>query len=92
MNKGYGGVQLHLRESMIKDHDGYLGMHRCTFDVGNIQSLNVLPTDDGPFWITKAERERLIVTAKSFLLLLVLKAELGSIGILSDCCNYLPIE
>jgi hypothetical protein len=27
MNRGYGGVQLQICESMINDQDGYLGMH-----------------------------------------------------------------
>ena len=57
MNKGYGGVQPQMRESMIKDHDGYLGMHRRTLNVDDIQSFIFLPTDDGPFWMTEAERE-----------------------------------
>jgi hypothetical protein len=25
MNKGYGGLQPQMRESMIKEHDAYLG-------------------------------------------------------------------
>jgi len=28
MNKGYGGAQPQMRESMIKENDGYLGIHR----------------------------------------------------------------
>jgi hypothetical protein len=30
MNKGYGGAQPRMRESNIKEDDGYLGMHQRT--------------------------------------------------------------
>jgi hypothetical protein len=39
MNKGYGGAQPRMRESKIKEHDGYLGMYQHTLSVGDIQSF-----------------------------------------------------
>ena len=102
MNKGYGGVQPQMRESMIKDHDGYLGMHWRTLDVGDIQSFNFLPTDDGPFWMTEAEREvnrhdRILSSPPGHSRMQnktrsELKAELGPLGILSDRRNFCLTE
>jgi hypothetical protein len=102
MNKGYGGVQPQMCESMIKDHDGYLRMHRRTFNVGNIQSFNFLPTDDGPFWMTEAERkvdchDRILpsppgASRMQNKTITELKAERGPTGILSDRRNYCLTE
>ena len=98
MIKGYGGAQPQMRELMIKEHDAYLGIHRRTLNVGDIQSFIFLPTDDGPFWLSEAERvlnrhdqilpsppgaSRMQNKAISKLI-----AELGPIGILSDRRTY----
>jgi hypothetical protein len=57
MNRGYGGAQPRMRESKIKEHDGYLGMYQHTLSVGDIQSFTFQPGDFGPFWMTFEERE-----------------------------------
>jgi hypothetical protein len=57
MNRGYGGAQARMRESIIKEDDGYLGMHQRTISVGNTQTFIFQPGDDGPFWMTEEERE-----------------------------------
>ncbi|KAI2498015.1 hypothetical protein MHU86_16452 [Fragilaria crotonensis] len=57
MNRGYGGAQPRMRESKIKEHDGYLGMHRRTLSVGDTQSFLFQAGDVGPFWMTNEERE-----------------------------------
>ena len=57
MNKSYGGVQPMMRESKIKDHDGYLGMHERTLQVGDTQSFVFTSDDEGPFWMSPEERE-----------------------------------
>ncbi|KAI2492116.1 hypothetical protein MHU86_22452 [Fragilaria crotonensis] len=57
MNRGYGGAQPKMRESIIKAEDAYLGMHARTLDVGSTQSFVFKPGDVGPFWMTTEERE-----------------------------------
>ena len=58
MNKGYGGAQPKMRESVIKADDGYLGMHeQRTLNVGDTQTFTFQPGDDGPFWMTEEVRE-----------------------------------
>jgi hypothetical protein len=98
MNKGYGGAQPQMRESMIKEHDAYLGIHRRTLNVGDIQSFIFLPTDDGPFWMSEAERvlnrhDRILPSPPGASrmrnkTISELKAELGPIGIMSDRRTY----
>jgi hypothetical protein len=40
MNRGYVGAQPIMRESTIKEHDGYLGMHLARrLNVGDTQSF-----------------------------------------------------
>jgi hypothetical protein len=57
MNRGHGEAQPRMRESTIKDHDGFLGMHQRTLSVGDTQSFIFKPTDIGPFWMTVEEKE-----------------------------------
>jgi hypothetical protein len=57
MNKGYGGAQPRMRESIIKEEDGYLGMNQRTLTVGDTQTFIFQPGDNGPFWMTVEERE-----------------------------------
>ncbi|KAI2493325.1 hypothetical protein MHU86_21207 [Fragilaria crotonensis] len=58
MNRSYGGAQPIMRESKIKEHDGYLGMHAArTLNVGDTQSFVFTSEDDGPFWMSPQERE-----------------------------------
>ena len=57
MNRGYGGAQPRMRESIIKAEDGYLGMNERTINVGDTQSFVFRPGDAGPFWMTVQERE-----------------------------------
>jgi hypothetical protein len=58
MNKGYGGEQNIMRESIIKGEDGYLGPHNCKLSVGDIQSMVFRSTNNGPYWMTPEEREQ----------------------------------
>jgi hypothetical protein len=57
MNKGYGGVQPIMRESQIKEQDGYIGMYPHTLNVGNNQTFVFNSEDTGPFWMTPQEQE-----------------------------------
>jgi hypothetical protein len=56
--KSYGGAQANMRESIMKQHDGYFGMYSRTLEVGNTQTFTFSLTDAGPFWMDQAERER----------------------------------
>jgi hypothetical protein len=98
MNKGFGGVQLQMRESTIKQHNGYLGSHPLTINVGEIQSFTFKSTDDGPFWMSPDQRE---LNRHDRILPLPpgpprmqnktiseLKAELAPLGVLNDRRNY----
>jgi hypothetical protein len=57
MSKSYGGVHPNMRELIMKQHDGYFGMHSRTLEVGNTQSFTFSSTEDGPFWMDHAEIE-----------------------------------
>jgi hypothetical protein len=57
MNRGYGGAQPRMRDSKIKEHDGYLGINRRTLAIGDTQSFIFKPDDHGPFWMSAEERE-----------------------------------
>jgi hypothetical protein len=57
MNKGYGGAQPRMRESIIKENDGYLGMHLSTVSVGDTQLFIFEPGDDGPLWMPEEQRQ-----------------------------------
>jgi hypothetical protein len=98
MNKGFGGVQPQMRESTIKQHNGYLGSHPLTINVGEIQSFTFKSTDDGPFWMSPDQRE---LNRHDRILPLPpgpprmqnktiseLKAELAPLGVLNDRRNY----
>jgi hypothetical protein len=57
MNKGYGGAQPIMRESQIKEQDGYIGMYPHTLNVGDNQTFIFNSEDTGPFWMTPQEQE-----------------------------------
>jgi hypothetical protein len=57
MNRGYGGAQPRMRESKIKEHDGYLGMNQRTLSIGDTQSFIFKSDDQGPFWMLPEDRE-----------------------------------
>ena len=62
MNKRYGGGQIQMRNSEILD-ETYLGPfnhHDHKLKTGNIQSMQYLPGDNGPFYLNKKKREELI--------------------------------
>jgi hypothetical protein len=48
MNKAYGGAQPRMRESNIKEDDGYLGMNQRTLSVGDTQLFTFQPGDIAP--------------------------------------------
>jgi hypothetical protein len=98
MNKGYGGAQPRMRESVIKEEDGYLGMNQRTLSVGDTQLFSFQPGDIGPFWMTEEERE---LNRHSRILpphhgnprtrnktIAELKLELGPLNILNDQRKY----
>ena len=60
MNKGYGGEQNKMKDSMIKSAHGYLGPHDHDrkLKVGNVQSMVFRPSDDGPYWMTPEEQQQ----------------------------------
>jgi len=98
MNKGYGGAQPRMRESIIKENDGYLGMHLSIVSVGDKQSFNFQPGDEGPFWMTEEQRQlnlhdRILSprpgnpTTRNKTIV-ELKLELGPLNVLSDRRQY----
>ena len=60
MNKGYGGEQNIMKESIIKSVNGYLGPHDHDrkLKVGDVQSMVFSPSDDGPYWMTPEEQQQ----------------------------------
>jgi hypothetical protein len=58
MSKGYGGKQSRLHPSLIKQVDGYLGPYNRKLNQGDMQTMVFSTTDDGPFWMEAAEREK----------------------------------
>jgi hypothetical protein len=60
MNKGYGGEQNIMKQSIIKSEDGYLGSHDHDhkLKVGDVQSMVFHPSDNGPYWMTPEEQEQ----------------------------------
>lgn len=102
MNRGYGGAQPLMRESQIKEHNGYLGMHARTLNVGDTQSFVFSSEDDGPFWMSPQERA---LNAEDRVLppppglrrmrnktIAELKLELAPFNVLSDRRQYRLIE
>lgn len=98
MNKGYGGAQPMMRESQIKEEDGYLGIHSRTLNVGDTQSFVFSSDDIGPFWMSPQERElnredRVLPPPPGILrmrnkTIAELKLELAPFNILSDRRHY----
>jgi hypothetical protein len=60
MNKGYGGEQNKMKESIIQSVDGYLGEHEHEgkLHVGDVQYMIFRPCDNGPYWMTREEQEQ----------------------------------
>ena len=58
MNVGFGSKQATMRESLIKCERGYLGPHQWKIHVGDTQFMYFCACDEGPYWMTAAERER----------------------------------
>mmetsp|Transcript_25228 Transcript_25228/g.45664 ORF Transcript_25228/g.45664 Transcript_25228/m.45664 type:complete len:156 (-) Transcript_25228:579-1046(-) len=65
MNVGIGGKQAYSHDSVIEQHDGFLGRHHypdhdCKqLCVGEISKFIFDESDVGPFWLTSEEREGL---------------------------------
>jgi hypothetical protein len=55
MRKGFGGKQSVMRESKIELAE-YLGQFGGLLSVGASQTMNFVPSDAGPYWMTKAEK------------------------------------
>ena len=55
MNKGYGGKQRVPHPSIIASED-YLGPYPATLKVGDTQQFEFSTSDNGPFWMSPAER------------------------------------
>ena len=45
-------------QTLIKQEQAYLGPFPCMLNPGDMQSMNFLPGDDGPFLMTAEECER----------------------------------
>lgn len=58
LNVGYGGGQPHMSPSLIVMRDGYLGEYPRMVDPGDTQSFRFEASDDGPFYLKNAEREK----------------------------------
>ena len=57
MSKLYGGKQSYLHDSKIEREHGYLGNFPRTLKPGDVQKMTFQPGDDGPFYLTPAQRE-----------------------------------
>ena len=58
MNKSYGGNKPKLRDTLISQEHGYLGPYPRQLQPGDTQKMVFLPSDEGPFWMSQAEREK----------------------------------
>ena len=60
MNKGYGGSQASLHDSMIESEE-YLGKYEVEgkLKIGDIQYFTFKESDIGPYWLAPAERIKL---------------------------------
>jgi hypothetical protein len=56
MNKEFGGAQPIMRTSKVEAEDGFLGPFDRIIFLREVQSMQFLPTDLGPFWMTEIER------------------------------------
>ena len=102
MNRGFGGVQPRMRESIIKAEDGYLDMNECSINVGDTQSFVFRPGDAGPFWMNIQEQElnrqdRILPPLSGTprtrnKTISELKAELRPLNVLNEQCQYRFVE
>jgi hypothetical protein len=58
MSKTFGGRQKILRDTAIKQENGYLGPFKRTLKVGNVQTMCFQSTDEGQLWMTPEEKEQ----------------------------------
>jgi hypothetical protein len=58
MNKGFGGTQPSMRETIIKTEDGYLGPFPRVVTVGDALRFDFQESDNGPFWLSEQEKLR----------------------------------
>jgi len=56
MSRSYGGAQPKMRETTIEAFNGCLGTHNPRLRAGDIQHLVFKDGDDGPFWLSAADR------------------------------------
>ena len=59
LNKGFGGAQPKMRDTRIGEDDTDIGIHKTelTLKGGDVQSMQFLPSDAGPCWMSGAQRE-----------------------------------
>jgi hypothetical protein len=57
MNKEFGGAQPIMKTSKMEAEDGFLGPFDSILSVGEVQGMQFLPTDSGPFWMTSRKQE-----------------------------------
>jgi len=55
MSKYFGGKQAHLRNTTIKQEQGYLGPYAQQLQPRDTQFMTFQPGGDGPFWMTPQE-------------------------------------
>jgi hypothetical protein len=55
MRSSFGGTQPDMHDSKMVE--GCLGPHGPTLALGNMQQFSFRDTDDGPFWMSPAQRE-----------------------------------
>ena len=58
MKKLYGGKQRIPHSSKIVSQEGYLGPFSSKLKVGDAKKIVFCETDEGPFWLTPAQREK----------------------------------
>jgi hypothetical protein len=57
MNIGCGGAQRHMLDKQIESKDRKLGHFDRVLGVSNVQSMNFIAGNIGPFWMIPAERD-----------------------------------
>ena len=58
MNKNWGGKQRIMHPSVIKAEQGYLGKYKSILKPGDTQYMVFLSSDDGPFYMDAAEKDK----------------------------------
>jgi hypothetical protein len=57
MSKSYGGAQPVMRDTIVMEEEGYLGLHLPALRVGDTQSMVFNANDGGPWYLSPEQQE-----------------------------------